>query len=134
MRSEFSFSENNLNDPLTVVGLIREGLPGKDLSVLRKLYGDDEWVASAIGVRLVDLKNVCRRKRLKKHPSEKIIKLAELFDDCLELWQSEDRLRDWLFSEIPALGFCRPVDYLDTFEGIKVVRSINEKIKYGDYS
>ena len=59
--------------------------------------------------------------------------LGEAFAFALTVFGDEDKARVWLFSELPALEFQRPVDLLSTARGYERVKILLGQIAFGIY-
>ena len=59
--------------------------------------------------------------------------LAETFELATTVFHDADRARTWLFSEIAALNFSRPVDLLKTIRGYERVKQLLGQIAFGTY-
>ncbi|MDX2189723.1 MAG: antitoxin Xre/MbcA/ParS toxin-binding domain-containing protein [Bacteroidota bacterium] len=65
--------------------------------------------------------------------SEHILSLERLISEASELFDSKQVIQ-WINSELPALDFKKPLDYMDTIFGIDMVRHVVGRIKHGIYS
>lgn len=50
------------------------------------------------------------------------------------VFESPERAREWLETELPALGGRRPVDLCDTAAGRRLVQDAIRRIEYGEFS
>lgn len=66
--------------------------------------------------------------------SAQLIQIAELYEFGYEVFEDEEKFQKWMFSEIRALGFQKPINLLDTPFGINEVRNIIGRLEYGVYS
>lgn len=131
MSVPFSFSESDVSNPYRTIEIIRTGLPGSDLRALSGLYANPKEVSKILGITHNQFRNACRRKHLSKGLSEHIIQLRRLYELCVEAFEATESALDWLFSEIPVLGLARPIDFLDTHEGVGLIRSTIARMQEG---
>ena len=59
--------------------------------------------------------------------------LDETFKLATKVFHDADRARSWLFSEVAALDFSRPVDLLKTIRGYERVKQLLGQIAFGVY-
>jgi len=69
-------------------------------------------------------------KNLRNH----IYQVNQLWLLAVEVFNSEQSAEKWMYDEIQALNWARPVDLLDTAPGIKWLEGILNNTKYGVYS
>ena len=103
-----------------------------------------EQIATAIGIgketlaRKLNINAQTLRKRrsriLSADEAEKSLRVARVFAQASEVLGSEDKARQWLNDQIPALGGKRPLDLLDTDVGTQEVVNLLHCIKWGMYA
>ena len=118
---------------LEAAELVQAGLP---FAAVRRLQ-----IAS--GLTLARIKQVTRmsegsfnrRKksgRLSQDESERLLRLARLFERALQLHDGDvDEAREWLSTPIPALGSARPLDLSQTEPGAREVEDLIGRIEHG---
>lgn len=120
--------------PLAQVETIRQGIATQVF----------EQIAIAIGVgketlaRKLNINAQTLRKRksrmLSADEAEKSLRVARVFALASEVLGSENKARQWVNDQIPALGGKRPLDLLDTDLGTQEVMNLLQCIKWGMYA
>ncbi|MCP4659683.1 MAG: DUF2384 domain-containing protein [bacterium] len=111
---------------------VRRGLPWAAL----------ESMGSALSMSLADLavvlhirsRTLSRRKaagRLEAMESDRLFRLARIFVHAVEVFESEERARDWLDTDNRALGGRKPRQLLDTDVGAQEVDGVLGRIEHG---
>jgi putative toxin-antitoxin system antitoxin component (TIGR02293 family) len=65
--------------------------------------------------------------------TEHLLLLDALLDEGTEAFGTIEDFRKWLYSEVRALDFEKPISYLDTIFGIQIIKDMVGRIKYGVY-
>lgn len=63
-----------------------------------------------------------------------IYQVNQLWLLAVEVFNSEQSAEKWMYDEIQALNWAKPVEFLDTAPGIRWLESVLNNIKYGVYS
>ena len=66
--------------------------------------------------------------------SEALLDTLPVFFRAASVFESPERAREWLETELPALGGRRPVDLCDTVGGRRLVEDAIRRIQHGDFS
>jgi len=122
--------------PFSKVHFARKGVSPKFVSNLMVSYNLNKTETA----RLTDIST----KTLERHmqsgkpftglQSDRLIELADLFEQGVETFGNRDKFIKWLNSEIPALGNHAPKDFLDTQKGIEIVSDEIGRIKHGIFA
>lgn len=111
---------------------VRQGLPwAAFVSMGLALSLSQAELAAMLHIRS---RTLSRRKdsgRLAGMESDRLFRLARIFAHALDVFESEDRARDWLESENRALGGQRPIELLDTDAGSQEVDDVLGRIEHG---
>ena len=59
--------------------------------------------------------------------------LSEVFILATAAFHSSEKAREWLFSEVAALEFARPVKHLRTIQGYERIKTVLGQIIFGVY-
>ncbi len=107
----------------------------EEIEILRN--GDDiDSLLEPATIRLVkaatDHKNCTESNCLSQR--NHIYNINKLFLFATEVLNSEDKAEIWMYQQIRALNWARPIDHLDTAVGIRWVENILTNLKYGNYS
>ncbi len=73
-------------------------------------------------------------KKLSTTASEKLLELSKLFFKGYEIFENEEKFRNWLQEESIALGRQKPIDLLQTSIGIELVSDELIRIEHGVFS
>lgn len=71
---------------------------------------------------------------LSTEQSERVVELNSLYNYGVEVLGSLDTFKEWINSNILALGNKKPKEFLDTSLGINILKKILGRIEYGVYS
>lgn len=130
---------SNFKDPITsdldLISISRKGLPKSVIVTISGLLGVSMEKMSAlihISHRTIQRKNP--EDLLNVYSTEQILEIAEVISKGIEVFNSIDQFTKWLHQDIRYLNFQKPLDYLDTSFGTKMVLDILGRIEHGVYS
>ena len=131
--------ENIVGEPGAVyvrqarIRLIRRGLPLASLKYfLRQSKLTRQELAYILQVSTRTLQRYTSDQMLPSVVSEKLLRLNDLYEQAQEvLGGGPANITKWLRSDIPALGNQRPLDLLDTYEGLDEVQKLLGRIEWG---
>ena len=120
--------------PLEQVETIRKGIATQAFDQLATALGvGKEALARKLNIKAQTLRK--RKSRvLSADEAEKSLRVARVFSFATEVLGSEEKARQWLNDQIPALGGKRPLDLLDTDVGAHEVTNLLGGIKWGMYA
>ena len=115
---------------------VEEGLPVMEVVQFGKQagYTSDELA------RLIQIpartyaRRVADKAKLKVHEGERATRLMRIFDRAKQLFVTEKNVREWLQTELPALGWRTPIDYAQTEPGAREVENLIGRIEHGIFS
>lgn len=118
--------------PFGLMARIEDGLPLGALERVAHLLAPGD---AQFKYRLVPKATYERRKTLHRLTSDegtRLARLARVWSLALEVWQSEDPARDFLFRTHPMLEDKRPIDLVIQSEiGAELVLDILGRLQYG---
>ncbi len=119
---------------LEQVETIRQGIGAQVFDQLALALGvGKESLARKLNINAQTLRK--RKSRvLSADEAEKSLRAARVFGLATEVLETEDKAREWLNDQIPALGGKRPLDLLDTDVGAHEVTNLLQCIKWGMYA
>ncbi len=125
-----------VHDNHAMVQRVEEGLPVKDVVKFSRQAGfTNDELAKLINIPArTYARRVAGRGRLKLHEGERAARLMRLFDRARRLFGTEENVRQWLHTELPALGWRTPVDFGQTEPGAREVENLLGRIEHGVYS
>lgn len=124
-------------DPLDsdLISLIRKGLAKKNLDKLMDTTGLDlSAMAGILHVSTRTLHRYTDESILSPDISERLLEIARLYARGQEVFGDLDSFKSWVREPVPALGFKKPLDYLDTSIGIRLLQDELGRIEYGVFS
>lgn len=124
-----------LQNTSEVIAQIQKGLPISAFTHLKKnLDVSDKELSKVLRIPVSTL---ARRKKGKRFPfeeSERIFRIARLFDKAVNVFGKEDLARKWLKEPAWALGDVAPIEYARTELGAHEVESLLGRIEDGVFA
>jgi putative toxin-antitoxin system antitoxin component (TIGR02293 family) len=124
-----------LKNTSEVIVQIQKGLPISAFTRLKKnLDVSDKELSKVLRIPVSTL---ARRKKCKRFPfeeSERIFRIARLFDKAVNVFGKEDLARKWLKEPAWALGDVAPIEYARTELGAHEVESLLGRIEDGVFA
>lgn len=118
-----------------LIAMIKEGLPVTTFENLSKQMGVPEYrLVSTVNI---DQRTLSRRKkegRFKPDESERVVRVARLYERAVEVLGDPEAAQDWFQSPVKGLGNKTPLDYADTEPGAQEVEYLLSRIEDGVYS
>lgn len=75
-----------------------------------------------------------RKKPLSPEASDRLVRVARVYSELLELWNDPERSAEWLQTPNASLGDVTPLSLLDTDPGIRRIANVIARLKYGIFS
>lgn len=85
----------------------------------------------------MSVKTIERKKsddRLDRHTSSHMIEIAKVVEHAMEVFEDEDKVRDWLATPNRALNGMRPLELFHMPTGLALVNTVLGRIEEGIYS
>lgn len=121
--------------PMDFINSSRRGITMRVLSRLgEELALSLGELASILHLSLRTLQRYTPEKRLDTDASAKVLQLAELRSRGLEIFGSDTDFNVWLRTGLPVLSGQRPLDFLDTPFGFKLLDQILGRIEHGVFA
>jgi putative toxin-antitoxin system antitoxin component (TIGR02293 family) len=118
--------------PAAVIERVRRGFSAAALKRLQqRLDLTAEEVAAVIGSSTRTLARRRREGRLSPEESDRLYRLARLFERATQVFDSEDDARTWFRRPQWALGDSTPFQYAMTEPGAREVENLLDRIDYG---
>lgn len=132
-------------DPDLRIRLLRTGFPA---AVVTELADEMGWSREhAIDTfrfkRSTVLRKIKKDERLDTSESERLLSVMDIIDQVQSMversgdptgFDASKWVADWLETPVPALGDKRPAEYLDTNEGVLIVRRLLAQMETGAYA
>lgn len=115
-----------------VISRIKRGLPTASFEKLREEFG---VTAAELAATLnINMRTLARRKqsgRLDVDESERVYRLARLFQIALNLFQETELARRWFAAPKDIFGGLTPLNYADTEPGAQEVEKQLRRLEHG---
>lgn len=122
-------------DLMVCVNAVKKGLPVKVVSDLcRELGVSRSALAKRAGIPERTLMRRMQGKTLTPGQSERMVRLARLFQQAVQVLGSKENARRWLNSPRPQLNGNTPLEMADTELGAEEVGHLLGRIEYGVFS
>ncbi|WP_121908236.1 type II RES/Xre toxin-antitoxin system antitoxin [Ulvibacter antarcticus] len=124
-----------INSDIDLIEITRKGLPKSVVATVSNILGISmEKMSNLIHVshRTIQRKN--DNELLNVYSTEQILEIAEVISRGIEVLGSIENFSHWVNSEIRVLNYKKPLDYLDTSFGTKLIKDILGRIEQGVYS
>jgi len=125
-----------IHDNHAMVQRVEEGLPVMDVVKFSKQAG----FTNAELAKLINIpasayaRRVAGKARLSLPEGERAARLMRLFDRAKQLFVTEENVRKWLHTELPALGWRTPIDFAQTEPGAREVENLIGRLEHGVFS
>jgi putative toxin-antitoxin system antitoxin component (TIGR02293 family) len=112
---------------------VEEGLPVTDLVE----FGREAGFTIEELARLVHIpprtyaRRVASKARLSLPEGERAMRVMRLYDQAKQLFGTHENTRQWLNTELPALGWRTPLDFAQTEPGAREVENLIGRIEHG---
>jgi putative toxin-antitoxin system antitoxin component (TIGR02293 family) len=114
---------------------IKKGLP---ISAFEKIQKELDISAETLAATVnIATRTLARRKkegRFHSDESERILRIASLFDRALQVLHSHNRVQVWFKSSQKGLGGQTPLEYADTEPGAREVEDLLGRLEHGVFS
>jgi len=124
-----------LTDTRSVIDRLKAGLSIRSFEHLSRAMEIPPVRLAA--VTSIARRTLARRKtegRLQLAESERVFRLATLFDKAVEVLGDTDRARQWFKTPLKALGGKSPLEYSDTEIGAREVEDLLGRLEHGVFS
>ncbi len=122
-------------DITSLIAHIKKGLPVKSLITLSKNLGVPEnQMAVAVNISQRTLTNRKKQGRFKADESERVFRLATLYERAREVLGTNESVKRWFHSPVKGLGGKTPFEFADTEPGAREVMDVLGRIEDGIFS
>lgn len=123
-----------LRNPLKLADRIEEGLPSLSLERIKAELGlSDVEISRTLGTSQKTISRLRQdpRKVLNGLISDRLYRMARLFQLAVEVLEERDAAREWLLSPKLGLNNRIPLDLMSTEAGSRAVEALLTRIEYG---
>lgn len=118
-----------------LVAHLRNGLSSSSFDQLRHALGvPAKELADVVHIPVRTLSRRKQQGRFDVPESERIFRIAALFDHTVNVMGSEEEAREWLKNPVRALGYKAPLAHADTEPGAQEVHDLLGRVEHGVYS
>jgi putative toxin-antitoxin system antitoxin component (TIGR02293 family) len=111
---------------------IKEGLPITSFEKLRKKLGvSDNLLSEIVNIPKRTLNRRKQQGRLNSTESERLLRIARLYDKALDVFEDEDAAENWFKKPARGLAGASPLKYADTELGAQEVEKLLIRIEHG---
>jgi putative toxin-antitoxin system antitoxin component (TIGR02293 family) len=111
---------------------LKRGLPVGSLSRLSKQLGISEnRLADTVSIAQRTLSRRKKEGRFKTDESERVLRIARLFERAIEVLGSDQAARQWFQASVKGLGNKTPLEFSDTEPGAQEVEAMLDRIEDG---
>lgn len=130
---------NEVHEPVAAyalqsrIALIRRGLPLGSLNFFLKKTGlNRQELSRILQISPRTMQRYSEDQMLPSPVSEKLLRLNDLYEQAEEVFGGgAANVTGWLRSDVTALGGQRPLDLLDTYEGLNEVIKVIGRLEWG---
>lgn len=80
------------------------------------------------------IEKVKEEELLNPQVSDRVLQIATLYQQGIEVFGSTSIFKEWMNSSIIALGSKKPIDFMDNGTGIAIIHDLLGRIEHGVYS
>ena len=119
-----------------LISLSNQGLKKASLDALIGYLGlaRKQFVEHILDMSVKTLERKKSDDRLDRHTSSLVIEIAKVVQHTFEVFEDDDKVRDWLATPNRALNGMRPLELFPMPTGLAMVSSILGRIEEGVYS
>jgi putative toxin-antitoxin system antitoxin component (TIGR02293 family) len=132
---------NTVSEPMGIyltvplIERLRTGFPMSEFIQLRELLSiPEEELGRYLGISPATLHRRKKSGHLETPESERIVRFARLFGQCMEILEGKDAAREWLKTSNPGTAGETPLSYADTEFGAREVENLLGRIDHGVFS
>ena len=141
-------TDRNISDKDALIGLnlisteknelirkIKKGLPISAFEkIQRELEISADTLASTVNIAGRTLARRKKEGRFQPDESERVLRIASLFDRALQVLHNQNLVKLWFKSPQKALGGKSPLEYADTEPGAREVEDLLGRLEHGVFS
>jgi putative toxin-antitoxin system antitoxin component (TIGR02293 family) len=128
--------EGNLKDRISLIHRAKNGIDAKYVFVILEYFNfKKDFIAGMLNLSTKTLDRYAKENRkLNPNDSELIIKLILLHKKGLEIFGEQSHFINWLNKNSFGLGSIKPMEIIDTSEGIDLILEELANVEFGDIS
>ena len=120
---------NSIDD---LIGSLKSGFSADSFDKLKKcLKISDNMLSKIVHIPQRTLTRRRRDGRLRPDESERVLRIANIYDKAREVFETEIATEKWLKKPSRGLGYKIPLEYADTEPGAREVLKLLSRIEHG---
>ena len=127
--SSIGIQTKNIDEMIVI---LKQGLPADAFDKLRdRLKVSDNLLSNIVQISKRTLNRRRQDGRLRTDESERVLRIARVYDKAFEVFESEEAVEGWLKKPARGLGHKIPLEYSDTDLGAQEVVNLLGRIEHG---
>ncbi len=115
-----------------IIGALKQGFPANSFDKLRdRLKVSDNLLSKIVQIPKRTLTRRRQDGRLRTDESERVLRIARVYDKALDVLESEEAAGNWLKKPARGLGYKITLEYADTELGAQEVINLLGRIEHG---
>lgn len=115
-----------------IISALKQGFPADSFDKLRdRLKVSDNLLSKIVQIPKRTLTRRRQDGRLRTDESERVLRIARVYDKALDVLENEEAVENWLKKPARGLGYKIPLEYADTELGAQEVINLLGRIEYG---
>ncbi len=115
-----------------IIVALKQGFPADSFDKLRdRLKVSDNLLSKIVQIPKRTLARRRQDGRLRTDESERVLRIARVYDKALDVLESEEAAENWLKKPARGLGYKIPLEYADTELDAQEVINLLGRIEYG---
>jgi putative toxin-antitoxin system antitoxin component (TIGR02293 family) len=124
-----------INNDIDLIEITRKGLPKSVVKTISDVLGVSmEKMSQLIHISHRTIQRKSNNDLLNVYSTEQILEIAEVISKGIDVLGSVESFTSWLHTEIRHLDYKKPINFLDTSFGTKLIKDTLGRIEYGVYS
>ncbi|MEE8431153.1 MAG: antitoxin Xre/MbcA/ParS toxin-binding domain-containing protein [Candidatus Desulfatibia sp.] len=115
-----------------IISALKQGFPADSFDKLRdRLKVSDNLLSKIVQIPKRTLTRRRQDGRLRTDESERVLRIARVYDKALDVLENEEAAENWLKKPARGLGYKIPLEYADTELGAQEVINLLGRIEHG---
>ncbi len=124
-----------INSDFDLIEITRKGLPKSVIKTLSLILGISmEQMSNLLHVSHRSLQRKSDTDLLNVYSTEQVLEIAQVVSRGIDVMGSLESFIKWLHNDIRTLNYAKPIDFLDTSFGTRLIKDTLGRIEYGVYS
>ena len=124
-----------VNSDIDLIEIVRKGLPKSVVVTISSILGISmEKMSNLIHISHRTIQRKENHELLNVYSTEQILEIAQVISRGIEVMGTIDSFVSWLHKDIRSLNYKKPLDFLDTSFGTRLIKDILGRIEHGVHS